>query len=51
MSFMSNLNTIAVWNKGTTIPNYDAAQWRQDSFGNVPPPQNLWVATQQPERF
>ena len=35
MSIMSNLNTIAVWNKGTTIPNYDAAQWRQDSSGNV----------------
>ena len=35
MSMMSDLNKIAVWNKGTTIPNYDAVKWRKDSDGNV----------------
>ena len=34
MSIMSDLNKITVWNKGTTIPNYDAAEWRHDAFGN-----------------
>ena len=35
MSIMSDLNKLAVWEKGTTIPNYDAEKWRKDSNGNV----------------
>ena len=26
---------LKVWNKGTTIPEYDAAKWRRDACGNA----------------
>lgn len=49
MSFATNQNSLAallagtsqaqrrlaVWNKGTIIPNFDAAIWRWDAFGHV----------------
>ena len=34
MPIMPDLKVL-VWNKGTTIPNYDAAEWRRDDYGHA----------------